>query len=480
MDKELEIQDQRLVSNVTVFHVFTIFGIKAITALFTRSLSFLTELSDSVLDFTAMGITFLALKESRKPADYKHLFGHYKVNSAAGMFQSMLIVGLYCYIFYNSVSTILFDWKGYSTVNGLVGAISLLVVLVIVFIDSSIIVRAGKRSKNPLIIAQGLNFRGDLYRNITFIIGLSVSSFGIFIIDPILAGIFAMVSIIKGFKIMKQSFDELVDANVLTQDTIEEVENTINSVPGVKELNDLLIKTAGNKMDTRVFITVDRETSVLIGNDICDQIKKLLNDRFGEHYLLNTMVQLNIAGSIDRDDVEFLFQVIKDLVNDRHDITNMHDIAVDVFKDKILVQCHLGMNPDMLLSEANDISTKLEQEIMHKLGEMKKMERIDVVTHIEPARSVKKQHSHAITRAVSPEIVKKVRDVITGFTGVGNIKQLDVLAEDFAYDVSATVMIDGGKTVREAHNIVDRLENVLFSEIPVLRRCTIHAEPSMK
>jgi ferrous-iron efflux pump FieF len=479
MNKEQEIHDQRLVSNLTIFHVFTIFGIKAITALFTRSLSFLTELSDSVLDFTAMGITFLALKESRKPADYKHRFGHYKVNSAAGLFQSMLIVGLYCYIFYNSVSTLLFEWQGYATVNGLVGAISLLVVLVIVFFDSSIIVRAGKRSKNPVIIAQGLNFRGDLYRNITFIIGIVVSSFGIFIIDPILAAAFSVISVIRGLKVMKQSFDELVDANALTQDTIEEVETTIKRVPGVKELDNLLIKTAGNMMDTRVFITVDRETSVLIGNDICDQIKKILNDRFGEHYLLNTMVQLNIAGSIDREDVEFLFQVIKDIAKDRKGITNVHDIDVDVFKDKILVQCHLGMNPDILLSQANETSTTLERDIVHMLREMKGMEKVDVVTHIEPARSVKKQHSHEITRAVPPDVVKKVRDVITGFTGVLGIKQLDVLVEDFAYDVSATVMIDGGKTVREAHNIVDRLENVLFSEIPVLRRCTIHAEPSM-
>jgi cation diffusion facilitator family transporter len=251
MDKEEEIRDQRLVSKITVFHVFIVFGIKAFTALFTKSLSFLTELSDSVLDFTAMAITLLALKESRKPADFKHLFGHYKVNSAAGLFQSLLIIGMYCYIFYTSVTTLLFDFQGYSTVNGLVGAGSLLAVLVIVFVDSTIIVRAGKKSNNPVIIAQGLNFKGDLYRNISFIIGLVVSSFGIFFLDPILAAIFSVLSIVKGIKVMKQSFDELIDSNVLTQDIIEEVENGIKKITGVDKLDDLLIKTAGNKMDIR-------------------------------------------------------------------------------------------------------------------------------------------------------------------------------------------------------------------------------------
>jgi len=477
MDKAQELRDQRLVSKITVFHVFIVFGIKLLTSFFTRSVSFLTELGDSVLDFTFMAITVMALKESRKPADYKHLFGHYKINSVAGLFQSLLIIGLYFYIFYISIITLL-DWQGYTTENGLLGVMALLVVLVFVFIDSSIIVRVGKRSNNPVIISQGANFRGDLYRNVTIIIGLIVSSFGIYILDPILAAFFSVISVIKGLKVLKQSFDELVDANVISQDILEEIETVIKEIPRIDQLDDLLVKTAGNKMDIRVFITVDKETSAFIGNDISTQIKTLFDKRFGDKYDLHTMVQLNITGSVNRDDVEFLFQVIRDIAKDQPSISNVHNISVNVFKDKIVVQCHLAMDPDMKLAIANETSTRLEQLIVAQLHELKRIDNVEVFTHMEPLHVVRKQHPHSIMQSVPLEIVQEIRDIITNFKDVKDIKKLDVFEEDQGFDVSTIVLIDGQMTLQHAHAIADRLYYILQAEVVGLKHCIIHTEPT--
>ena len=123
----------------------------AVAIFFTQSLSFTTELTDSILNFLIVMITYISLKEGRKPADFQHMFGHYKINSIAALFQSLLIIGLFADIFYESLVTLLFHLSTYQTINGLIGAASIGVISVIVFINSTIMLKLGQRSNNSLI-----------------------------------------------------------------------------------------------------------------------------------------------------------------------------------------------------------------------------------------------------------------------------------------------------------------------------------------
>jgi len=74
---------------------------------FTKSLSFLVELSDSVIDLIAVSITFIALKESQKEPDYEHMYGHNKINSFAAFLQGLLILGLYGGLLYSAIKKLI-------------------------------------------------------------------------------------------------------------------------------------------------------------------------------------------------------------------------------------------------------------------------------------------------------------------------------------------------------------------------------------
>ena len=64
MDREAqEIHDQKVVSRLSFFHVTSIFLITAAAAFFTQSLSFRTELTDSILNFLIVIITYVSFKE---------------------------------------------------------------------------------------------------------------------------------------------------------------------------------------------------------------------------------------------------------------------------------------------------------------------------------------------------------------------------------------------------------------------------------
>ena len=118
-EKELEEKrNKRKVLGLSILLVSTVFIIKFIFSFFTNSLSFFTELTDGIMDFLIVALTFIALRSGQKPADHDHMFGHYKVNSLISIIQSLVTMGDYIWILVLSVSTIInsSDYQIHNTV----------------------------------------------------------------------------------------------------------------------------------------------------------------------------------------------------------------------------------------------------------------------------------------------------------------------------------------------------------------------------
>jgi len=458
--------------------VLIVFSIKIVTSLFTNSLSFLAELSDSILDFLAVFITYIALKEGRKPADLKHMYGHYKVNAIAGLFQSFLIIGLYFFIFYNALTTIIFSVGSYKTINGLGAAGSLIFILVIVYFNSKKIIKIGKKSNNPLIIAQGVNFRGDFYRNITFIIGLIVASLGFFIIDIILALIFSGISIFQGLKVIRHSSDELLDTNKISQDIIDEVKKAINGLSGVENLEFIAIKTAGNHLKAEISVFINKEKSVFSANELSSEIRRIMEKNFKD-YTTNVMIQFNSDHILDIKSTDYLFETIRKIADDEIGISSIHNISLDIYLDKILVQFHLDVGPQMKLKEAHEFTSKIERNIADRLKLMPDLKQhIEIVTHLEPARLIKKEHSHTMDKHILPDHLKsKIINYIMKIPSVQIIKSIKILEEDQGLYLILILGLPNDKTIEESHVITDQIENLLLLKLNNLKRCVVHAEP---
>ena len=69
-----------------------------------------------------------------------------------------------------------------------------------------------------------MHFRSDLYMNISLVIGLFIASSGVYIVDLILALVFSGYSILVGLKILQRTFNELTDANTISQDIVDQIE----------------------------------------------------------------------------------------------------------------------------------------------------------------------------------------------------------------------------------------------------------------
>jgi divalent metal cation (Fe/Co/Zn/Cd) transporter len=67
-------------------------------------------------------------------------------------------------------------------------------------------------------------------------------------------------------------------------------------------------------------------------------------------------------------------------------------------------------------------------------------------------------------------VAEKQKDILS-------CKELILLREGDKYNATLTCIIDKTKTLGEVHQIISRIESVLFMHFKQLKRITIHAEP---
>ncbi|MCK5344661.1 MAG: cation diffusion facilitator family transporter, partial [Candidatus Heimdallarchaeota archaeon] len=381
--------DEESVTKYSLGLVFTVFAIKIITVFFTTSLSYLVEVSDATFDIIMVLITWMALKASRKPADNDHMFGHYKVNSMAGLLQPILIVALYTGLLYTSIQRlvqILVFKQPYTVENGLVGAVSLGIIVLFVFFISRKIVDIGKKTQNQVIIAQGLNFRGDFYRNISVIVGLILSAFGFTFVDLIIAGIFSVIVIYQGIGVFRQSFNELIDANVITDDILETIKKQIVLISGVDAIEAFALKTAGKTLDANIILRLKFVSSQYFSNLISDQVRGIICDHC-ETYQCQIFIQYTFKGKeLDGKEGKRKFSGhLRELIRTSDLSSDIHSIEITRVESNLIVHFHLRVDANLTLQEAHRLTSETEQNISRLVKqEIPPNFGLQVFSHIEP------------------------------------------------------------------------------------------------
>ncbi|MHA1673306.1 MAG: cation diffusion facilitator family transporter [Promethearchaeota archaeon] len=471
------ISPEQRVTQLSIILVILVFTIKLVVSFFTKSLSFLIELSDSVLDLVAVGITFIALKESQKEPDFEHLYGHHKINSFAAFLQGLLILGLYGSLLYSAIK----NWINNTQIvpeNTLLGMGALLLVIVFVFFISRKIIKVGKQTKNQLIIAQGLNFRGDFYRNITVIVSLLVSYFGILYVDSIIAIIFSLKSLYEGFQVIYRSYNELIDTNPISKAQIEKLQEKLLDLPAIQDIQDVKIRTAGNQLDLSMCVQVSTEQTSIGVDNMASRMRAIIDQEFPE-YECNTIFCTSSPDKvIPVEDSKLILESIRKLVTHYPEISNIHNISIDQFQNEYLIQLHVDLTGSMTLQEGHKIITLYEERIIKRCHLIiNPALKIEIISHLEPTHEKERIHDHNVLEKAPEDLQNSISQVILNIADIQEIRQLRLLSEADGIYLSGTLAIDGEYSISKVHSITEMVEHALFAKFPHLENCTLHAEP---
>ncbi|KKB34701.1 cation diffusion facilitator family transporter [Bacillus thermotolerans] len=252
--------------------------VEVIGGLMTNSLALLSDAGHMLSDAAALGLSYVALTFGQKAASNKKTFGYKRFEILAAFINGITLVVISVYIFFEAYQRITNPPEVISTGMLIISTLGLIVNIVAAFI-----LMKGDKGENLNVRSAFLHVLGDMLGSIGAIIAaLLIMFFGWNLADPIASIIVAVLIIISGYRVTRDSFHILMEGVPLNMD-IQKVKDRLLSLKEVKDVHDLHIWSITSDFPALschlVVEAVEDYQSVL------SKAKQLLLDEFHLHHV---------------------------------------------------------------------------------------------------------------------------------------------------------------------------------------------------
>ena len=249
----------------------------------TGSVALLGSLVDSLLDVAASVINLLAVRHALLPRDRDHRFGHGKAEALAGLGQS-IVIGLSAFYLISLSIFHLMDPQPveHSSIGLIVTLITIVATFGLVRFQRYVVARSGSLA----ISADSLHYTGDLLMNLAVIASLILSgvmSWPLF--DPLIGFGIALYILYSAWRIVTQSFDQLMDKE-FPDDKRNRVKTVTLAHKSVLAVHDIRTRSAGSHDFIQLHIEVDASLSLVQAHQISDEVETMLMNEFPRAQIL--------------------------------------------------------------------------------------------------------------------------------------------------------------------------------------------------
>ena len=235
-----------------------------------------------------------ASKYGNQDADEAHPYGHQRIETAATMMLSLLLILTGIGIAWDSLQHILSHTAQTPGVLALpFAAFSVVANEVLFFLTK----RVGHRIQSPLLIANAWHHRSDSASSAVVLLGIIGSLLGYVYLDPVAAILVGGLIIKMGIDYGWDSVKELVDTGV-EPEQVEEIRRIITNVDGVCKVHQLRNRKMGGDIFVDVHVLVNPWISVSEGHQIAQRVHvELMNS--------NSQIK-DVTVHVDPEDDELL------------------------------------------------------------------------------------------------------------------------------------------------------------------------------
>jgi ferrous-iron efflux pump FieF len=252
-------------------------AIKLAAYLTTESVSLLSTLFDSALDFAASLVNLLAVRTALMPADAEHRFGHGKAEPLAGLVQMAFILG-------SSLVLLVEVYERFRAPQPVLRSeIGIAVMVISIVITGCLILyqRHVVRLTGSLAVgADSSHYGSDFLVNFSVIIALVLSGwFGFWWADPLFGLGVAVFIGYAAVKIGRQSFDMLMDRE-MDDAARAKIKAIIRAQPEVIDLHELKTRRAGLDSFIQFHLELADDISLKEAHRISDAVEAALLESF--------------------------------------------------------------------------------------------------------------------------------------------------------------------------------------------------------
>ena len=292
------------------FAVGTAFGVISVTA---DAINNLSDAGSSI-------ISLISFRLSEKPADKDHPFGHARVEYLASSVVAVMILFIGFELGKISVGKVLKpDPIKFSVVTAVVLVASILLKYWLYSFNKSL----SKRVNSTMMLATATDSLSDVMATSAVLASMVISRLIGFQLDGYMGIIVAVLIVISGFGVIRETVDRMLGKGPGTE-LIDEIQGFIMKHDGVLNIHDLLVHDYGpNRAFASVHVEVDAKVDILKSHDLIDNIEL---DLKREHNI-NLVIHLDPV-VIDDEYVNSMRKLTEQIIESIDPVLSFHDFRV--------------------------------------------------------------------------------------------------------------------------------------------------------
>ena len=258
---------------------------KFVVGIMSGSVSILSEAVHSGIDLIAAIIAWFAVRESGKPADDEHNFGHGKIENVAGTIEAVLIFGAALYIIWEAVHKLI---KGTAEIENLgIGAVVMGFAALANYLVSRHLLSVAIKTDSVALEADAMHLRTDVYTSAGVLAGLAaIKLTGITMLDPIVAIVVACLILKAAYDLTKSAFFHILDIKL--PDDEEAIIHDVmkENAQHFLEYHKLRTRKSGHIRHIDMHLEVPKLMTVEMGHKLSHQISDDIEKRLDHSHVL--------------------------------------------------------------------------------------------------------------------------------------------------------------------------------------------------
>jgi len=233
----------------------------------------------SLADGLSNVIAIVGVYLASKPEDEDHQYGHGKIEIITG-----LIIGLFLlYAGFNVVMEAIGKIKNPVDIN--ISPLSLLVMLFTLVINIIVAYyeyKKGNELNSPILIADSLHTKSDIFVTVGVIIALILIRLGMpYILDPVASFVVSLMIFYAAYNVFKENINILIDVKIVDD---KEVKNFVmTEYPCVKEMHKIRSRGTKNNVFMDMHIQVDPKMTVEESHRLMHNIERTIQKNIEEN-----------------------------------------------------------------------------------------------------------------------------------------------------------------------------------------------------
>lgn len=253
-------------------------AIKVVGGILFKSHGLLADGIHSFSDLISDALVLVASKFGSQDADDSHPYGHQRIETAATMLLSIILIFAGIGIAWDALALIFQDKSQTPEISSIAIAIISIILNEVLYHAT---LKTGKSINSHLLIANAWHHRSDAASSIIVLLGIIGSIYGLQFLDSLAAVIIAGMIVKMGIDYGLNSIKELVDTGV-AKEKILEIKKTINSIDGVQKIHQFRNRMMGKDLYIDAHILVAPFISVSEGHNIASKVHEKLIKNFSE------------------------------------------------------------------------------------------------------------------------------------------------------------------------------------------------------